>query len=1072
MTPQAEAAVPSSPPVQRAEASYQYDIAPEIEQKSTIDLSFKKVQKQNKELEKKNIHLLKSVETLRKERELLVSERLKLKSENKTLERELKKVSSKERLPRKSSQPTFEEAALVDMDVLRDKIQALEDQLMEKDRIATLLKLRLDNLDVTESNELEELDKSSNSVHTKNGGIVDPAMALEMLVEEHDNSMRLRRENDGLKSKLTAVEAELEACRAQREWTNPSPKSPRKKSSGFFKRGKKSTSSLKHTHEEARQDLTRSQSPDAIAKSDSHEQLDTSVSPIVSHNNKESSVSLPCYGSPNHSPRLPTKNRMDTEILTLQSCLKLAIEEKSIYNEDKLQLEKELDGAKSKIAELEEALATAAENAKAEIEKLRGDLKSAEIERDTYCEELKITQSEVDELAEKNDSFEQMYTKVLIEKNKRIEELEQEQEALKKTKVTSPSHHKPPAHGSSSLPKKTTPSPARERLISPPKTSIESSTETQQSSHSATPRERLSSTESSPKQDKRMTRDRSQEKVGAVTKTVPSSPTRKVGRLSRESSIDRFEMPPKEDKRKISNSGVSSPSLSHSPKVAATRAMFEQKIDETKSDLSNVRRSSKSSLFERRRNSLSTDTTAQKAQQQPQHSKSHSYDYSAKQATPTQRGQEASTGSTAKSKVVPPTAVMEQVNEVEASTNEAKRSPQHQVQEKKNTAAEALKKSSRNSENVKVSRITITSVASPTSSPVLAQRKEFSGTGSSSSSSTGDQPTSPSAVYSRAQTSPSLNSSGTSQGKPSQPATTPTTSSRGQANTAPARVSTVSTTVRHVHSVPAKMATMSEIPSPSPSKIHTPPVMKSQTESKIHTPSSSSTTTRGIGGARTSHTSQVVTTTTTSTSVPNRVVVKRLGDNLTSSAVNKSGSLQNLPSRIEQESSSKNTAPQSAPKSESTTTPTKVSTVTATSTSASSGTGGSRRGPTHKALQRRERKDRPKTMYAGRAETTNLVNLISKFQEEEKEKTRAKEAPASSRTTSGPTPKVNGTLSPGSAIATPSFRGPGSSSYSSGSGSSSSNSNVIPTSVTMRQSTGSRQPRPASMHSTTIQRYK
>ena len=936
-------------------------------------MSIKKVQKQNKDLEKKNAHLAKSVDTLKKERDVLVGERLKLKSENKALEKELKKVT------RKSSQPTFEEVPTVDADVLREKIQTLEEKLTEKDRTATLLKLRLDNMDISECSGLEELDKSSNSMHTKNGARVDPTTALEMLVEEHETSMKLRRENDSLKSRLMGMEAELEAySKGQREWANPSPKSPRKKSTGLFKRGKKNTSSMKHAHDEVRQDFLRSQSPDVLVKSESNDQLEVSVSPLMPHtNNKESSVSLPPYYSPNHSPHLPTKNRMDAEILTLQSCLKLAIEEKTVYNEDKLQLEKELDGTKSKIIELEETIATTAESTKTEIEKLKSDLKSAEIERDTYCEELKIIQSETDELTEKMDKLttekvkmDETHKKSLGEKDKRIEELEQELATLKKSKVTSPSHSKPPVYGSITPSLKT----SRERLVSPPyqgKAAESARSNTDKSSGQEKHRERLTSTDLSPKHEKpsRLTRERSQEKLG---KAVPPSPTRKVGRLSRESSIDRFEIP-QEVTRKISSSGVSSPSLSRSPKVAATRAMFEQKIDETNVS-STKRQLAKSSLIEHRRSSFSVEGSVvdSKEKVQPHHSKSYSIDSSTKHIS-TQR--ESSTGNTAKAKVVPPTAVAEQVNEPGKDGNEAKNKLQEQKQDKTTSiATAAIKKPTtilpKTESLTKVSRITVKCVASPTNSPILSNRKEID--------TPSDQPIS---FIARAPTSPS-----------SAKMSNQFTASRSQAS-ATTKVSTVSTTVRH--SNPTRAAEMS---SPSP-KTHS-AIVKSHTESKLQAPS-----TRGKVWSSSSQGSQVTTTTTTSSvSTPNRVIVKtssRLGDNLMS-PVNKAGSLQNLPLQVEG-TNSKSISPQS----QETTieSPAKAPTPTVTTSSVV------RRGPTHKALQRRERKDRPKTMYAGRAETTNLVNLISKFQEEEKEKKLKESAVAQAPNGSNPS-KVNGTSVP------------------------------------------------------------
>lgn len=978
----------------------------------------KKNQKLNKELAKQNTNLVKSVDILKKEREILVSEGAKLKSENKSLEKELRKVSSKDRLTKKMSQPSFEENA----DILKEKIQILEDQLTERDRIATLLKLRLDKLstDVNDSSELEELERSSSSIRTKNGSLLDSTAALEMLFEEHDTSLRLKRENDDLKSRLLMMEAELDTHKVQRELATSSPKSSRKKSSGFFKRGKKGTSSMplkrEGAHDETKVDYTRSQSPEVIGKSDSHhEHLDISISPLLSHTNKESSVSLPCYGSPNHSPHLPTKNTADAEIITLQSCLKLALEEKNICNEDKVHLAKELDGAKSKVTELEESISIAAEKASAEIEQLKSSLKASEIERDTFREELKLTQHEVDEMVDKNEELDRIYTTSLGEKNKQIEKLEQEIEALKRTKITSPSYNKPPVYGSVLTSPKNHPytSTAKERLqhmskdVATAKTSNDSAgpgadkTHQEYSSSEKKTRERRYSVDS-PKHEKpgKLFRERSQEKL---VKTVPPSPTRKVGRLSRESSIDRFETPT-EVKRKVSTSGISSPSLTHSPRVAATRAMFEQKIDDSKTSFW---RSSKSSLVgQRRRSSLSV--TDMKDTTQAQHTKSLSCDLTSEHAT-SQEKSRLSTGNASKAKLVTPTTVMEQSNEPKADSNEAKNkiNSTHQQQDKvptrpsavpskadtsnsvSLTAAAPTKKannftSKTSSETVtKVSRITITSIASPSNSPVLSHRKEIKDSSPRES---------PSAMLVRNPTSPA--SLGTGVTFASSITATTSGGQIGQVNST--KVSTVSTTVRHTG--PSKAATVSEIPSIS-SKVH-PAVSKSQTESKLQPPSSR------CGGAWSSstHSSLHSTTTapTTSAVSTNKVVVKmssRLGGDLFSSA-NKSGSLQNFPLQVSG-SSETSMSPQSV-----------ISTKVSTASVPSSGIS---RGPTHKAMQRRERKDRPKTMYAGNAETTNLVNLITRFQEAEKGK-KLNEISATTPVPKSPLtaapPIVNGTTSP------------------------------------------------------------
>ena len=1092
---------------------------------------------------------MKSVETLKKEKELLMSEKVKLKSENKSLEKELKKVTSKDRLTtRRMSQSTLDESAF-DSDVLKEKIQVLEDQLTERDRIAALLKLRLDksHTEFNESSEFEDMERSSNSVRgTKNGTVLDPTVALEMLLEEHDVSLRLRRENEELKSRLWMTEAELDSHKGQqRDLPNQqSPKSPRKRSSGFFKRGKKSTSSMPVRHalnddsNQAKSDLVRSQSPEKYSVDPHNEQLDVSSSPpLYHHPNKVSTTSLPTQRSPNLSPRMMNRNRTREEILTLQSCLKLAIEEKNASNESKALLENELDEARRKIFELSESSSTSVAKASTEIERLKNFLKAAEMERDTFCEELKIAQHEIDDLVEKREKMDRKHTEAISEKNSRIKELEQELESIKKMKISSPPFNKPPAYGAMMSPKKLQhSSPSRERIISPPqqykdasfsRLSSESSG-SEKSSHGSKqlssersrerlssndlskpkerllssdlskpkerndlskpkerlsssdlskpkerlsssdlskPRERLSSSDLSKPKERlsssdlskprerlpsgdlskpRLSRDKSQEKL--VQSNLPPSPSRKVGRLSRESSIDRFESPPKEVKRKISNSGVSSPSLAHSPKVSATRAMFEQKIDDSKSDQSSgLRRTSKpSSLLEqKRRMSIPTVIPVRdnKESSQTMHSKSYSYDYSSKESPKVRNASESSTGSTDKTESAPTTNAMRQTNGPRVSPNEARNkanSTQNQQQEKAHTvtssaAIRKINNSSPSKLSDKVSRITITSVASPSNSPVLSNRKEIA-----ASSSREEHSQSP--LLSRNSTSPSLTTS-TMYSKSNSP-TSPAKGHISPANTT--RVSTVSTTVRH--SSPQKSATVSEISTPT-QKTHS-PVTKSQTESKLQPPS---TRTSGIW-SNSSHTPQITTSTVSSTPAPNRVVVKttsRLGGSLLSSANKSGGSLQNISAQVN--GTSENNSSES---------PAKASTSNASS--------GIRRGPVHKAIQRRDRKERPKTMYAGRAETTNLVNLISKFQEAEKEKKQKEGQTGTMSITSVPRPvsphKQNGTSS-----------GPvttfSQANTTRAVNSSSSSNSFTSTSVTMRQHGGKdRLPRPTSYCSTNTTR--
>ena len=244
--------------------------------------------------------------------------------------------------------------------------------------------------------------------------------------------------------------------------------------------------------------------------------------------------------------------------------------------------------------------------------------------------------------------------------------------------------------------------------------------------------------------------------------------------------------------------------------------------------------------------------------------------------------------------------------------------------------------------------------------------------------------------------------------------------------------------------------------------------MKSQTESKLQPPSirtSGIWSNSSTSSPSSSQVPQITTSTITSTPSPNRVVVKttsRLGGNLHSLSNKSGGSLQNISAEV-----NGTTSPEG---------PANVSTTTATTSSSSSSSSVVRRGPVSRAIQRRDRKERPKTMYAGRAETTNLVNLISKFQEAEKEK-KDKDIEISSNkvsfTIGRPVSphKQNGTTSPNpsstfSQINSSSTRVTAFSSSSSSNGSTTSSNTV-----TLRQQGGGRLPRPTSYCSSNSTRY-
>ena len=1132
---------PASPPIPQAESDSHYDFnSQEVEHKGTADLSAKKVQKLNKELVKQNTHLVRSMDLLKKEKELLVNEKVKLKSSNRTLEKELKKVSSRGEIQRLASQQSTEEISC-DVDELNKKVKLLEDLLAERDYKVAMLRMRLEktHLELTDSSDTEGT-KLFNSTWSKNGAIImNSTPTLDKLLGDQDVSLKLKKENEELKMRLLTLESELD--RVQLDLSDPSPKSPRKRPSGFFKRGKKGTSSRQavedtlqqeHLAASGRGEFSRSESPD-ISQSQ-HENRD--ISPSLLQGQKASSSSLPSYDSPHH---LSAEKQAQKDISTLQSCLKVAIDEKNKSEAIRACLDGQLTDARCKIRELEELITVLDDNAKTETEENRLSLKKAETDRDTYFSELKLVREEMERKIREHAEKDDIYTESLGQKEKKIKELEKQIEMLKDVNLPSPPYNKPPLYRATTSPKKQASSNlCREKLFnysSSPKdtssdetasslsvdkndssecisseknaetslkndrphrlSSIGSSGEktvkavkaewpprkvdllSQESNKASKSKEvqKKYSSSNSPTPTKKVGRFSQESSIGTfesppkeihgknsssnlpeppvATKKVgrlslessidifeslskdvqrknsssnlpdPPSPTKKVGRLSRESSIDIFE--PKEVQRKNSISKTTTPSSAHTAKVAATRAMFEQKIDQSKTEtLPFVKRSSKPSVFEKKRSNscssytaITTTTSSSTNDTQNQHSKSYSYDYSTQHSCSQQlpksmtvpsipvpvdgKPQSPTVTAEQSKKPVSPTPIVVQSNGPNKKPNDARNSITITNSTQQGKGSSMVKTPSivaiKSSENgTKVSRVTITKTTSPSGSPLPTKRKEIA-----VKSPKRDQ--SPSGVMIR---NPSLISNSTNYKHTSNTSRV----LQGQQNTSQ-RVTTVSTTVKH--SAPSKVQSAVEINNQQ--KAHS-PVTKSQTELRIHHPVDSVNQPGSMWSflhqppQSTNSTSSFSKSNTKSSSQPNKVVVNstsKLGGNLFGS-VTKVSSLQDIPAQVT--SSSENNTPPPSEKGSSS----KMSASTATTSV------GIRRGPTHKALQRRERKERPQTMYAGRAETANLVNLITKFQEVEKEK-KLRELKTTTATSSRSVPsavsptKVNGTSSPVSA---------------------------------------------------------
>ena len=934
--------------------------------KVTGNLSVKQIQKLNKELAKQR----KSLDALRKEREVLVSDKVKLKSENKHLERVLKKTASKgdfQRMSKKQSQPPMEESIL-DMEEMKIKVMELEDYLAERDRKITVLSLKLER----HSDCPDGIDEGDR-IRT-NGGILESTSTLEKLLEEQENSLRLRKENADLRSCISVMDTELEKLHKERD-SNLSPKSQRKRSSGFFKRGKKSTSSMPSRYmggggpHDIIRGQKRSESP-VMGKSESHQELDTSLSPLLIRAHKESTISLPSYGSPNQSPHISPRNKINADVVTLQSCLKLALNEKSLCEENIVYLQKELEVAQGRIKELESDLAAKTNK---EMEKIRKSLTAAEIDRDTYLDELKISQQEVDEMMEKQNMLEKSFTDA---SNDKIKELEEEVEALRSNRYSSFS-------GSSSN-------------ISSPKTSTSASicspnvvSPTRKVKDPVQPPSKSGTTESSTSSSdnsthgkvKQLSRDLSVEKQPVPT----SSSTRKVGKLSRQSSIDQFEVPIDNTNAKHVNSVSSVPPPSPSPvytKVAATRALFEQKIDQTKINQSPIRHSSKLTENDeqrRQRFSMSGNVTSNmesRARSVTVHSKSRSYDHSTKspavfkKGTVIQKVPEVAKVHVHvdKSKSVPPPSKRDTSNAGNAVDNETRNkiNNSHKQQQEKTRTSSSVYVQGTNYSSHKTSENTSSSAGTTTSKITVTS----TATSTDAAKST-QPPVPPSTVLGKNSSNPSLISAPS----PSSSQTRVFSQQR-----TPGKVTAIS--VRK--SNPLKSSSLDEHSTTPNRNVHytnrnvQSTVTKSQTQVKIHPPVFRSWSKSDKQPPQTENNNY--TTTVSSTPVSNvsatsspaiRPAPKTtLQYNKLHYPLTKAGSLQNTQSFA---NSADDISIQTATQNN----------VKAPSSVASSA---AKKGPTHRALQNRERKDRPKTMYAGNPEATNLVNLISKFQDEDREK--------------------------------------------------------------------------------------
>ena len=976
----------------------------EPEQKSVGDLSNKKVQKRNKELSKQNNQLAKSVDALKKEREELLSDKQKLKSENKTLERELRRVSSKGevRLHKKSSQLSVEQS--IELDTMEDmalKIQSLEARLAERDRKLKRVRERLQKINsdmpgigLPLDSEGELSRRESQTVPPEippNGGILDTSM-VERLLDERNKTSRLQSENTELKAKVASLEGSL--AQMQAALGKEGMEKNRKRSGNFFRRNKAHSKSLvmkssedvmKERDASKERDTRRSRSPDFLTLSDSFHDMSDTLS-----NDPKAVGSLPNFVYSGLSPRTAAK-RAHGDVQTLQSCLKLALDEKKSLSDQVKQLETELIAARDSINK-ERAL----------VEEKTQALQGVKSSRDTIAKEKDKQLSTLQQTNERLKSEKlALEKKLTAEKDREISGLKAEIKQLETKLAESETMRKesedvfyPPSTPQQQTPKreaKTTKSVVSKPPVAPtsqsktPSKDKEAENKTRKTSQ---PRMRRRSSSSSVSSDEHYdtvanTRALFEQKIGNM-RDDSQSPKRRKSSVVNERRGSYSSAPP-----------VLTPGINHAKSSSfdtSSIVLQEKRIEGSKSPTSPIKmeqKSTASSSKTERKSTTSPVKTERKSTTSPVKTER-------KSTTSPVKVEQKSTTSPVK------TGLKSTTQQSTVTTTNTTTSKPTSLNINKSTSGTKVQSfTSTNKETApasKVSKIIVKSTASPSGSPVLGRQQ-------SQEQKTVTSPTRQVSVSTKSATSPMgspvLNWQRSAEQRTA--VTAGQTAFQKQVSV-PAnlyRMSSSASTPGSVHSrststptrdIPIKIAKAT-----TPSVKQTVIRSNSTSGSTATTPTSPPTT---VTPAKVTISSTNAQTTNRSDTVvlrSNRPAKQRPQSMLqlqVPSSMKKAFSLQDIPEQTSSESTVESVMPPAVVK--------KTEPVVV------------QKNPTPRKFQRRERSDRPKTMYAGKAETTNLVNLISKFQQQEAAK-KDKTTPTTSVITPISENKVmNGISSPSS----------------------------------------------------------
>lgn len=397
----------------------------------------KKLLKQNRDLIKQVALLNKTVDTLRHEKESLSVEKNKLKSDLKSAEKELKKVGSslsssrteveklrqQHKLPKQSAGTTAEEMA-----ELQKRVWQLEAQLTERnEKLANLrhkLGIQVERLEHgsthNSSPDADELLKGREPRTTQQPSSLESKLQL-----EKETNAKLRKENSELQSRVTSLEGDLEQLQQQQQ----KDEEKLRKKGKLFKKTSSSSSLREHVTEGV---IPTTFSADTIAGSDAYAELSARFS------RQESP-----FSSPRNSPRLRRRNNMSLDGPTLQSCLKLSLEEKKVLEQEKEGLKMDLRNAMAELEQLQETQSC-------EKRDLMEQLDKACSERDKATEKLKLLQSQHNGTVSSQTEMEWTAMKeALEEENKRLKkDLEAARQKSQQKSGRSPptAHQSQPVH--------------------------------------------------------------------------------------------------------------------------------------------------------------------------------------------------------------------------------------------------------------------------------------------------------------------------------------------------------------------------------------------------------------------------------------------------------------------------------------------------------------------------------------------------------------------------------------------------------------------------------------------------